>query len=175
MGGQVIQNNSVATSQTEYQNLLDGGLGRGPVRQFVEHHGRGHARQAQGVGERRGVPVPMRHRRAALLAASGPAAKARYLGRSFGLVDEDQALGILDQAEFRTSPGAGALLLAGVQFFKGDRCSLESPIGCWARTPPHDQSTAVSNDIGNPSRGDAENPSTPATVTPRPVPVRVLP
>ena len=33
----------------------------------------------------------------------------------------------------------------------------------------------VSNDIGNPSRGDAENPSTPATVTPRPVPVRVLP
>ena len=33
----------------------------------------------------------------------------------------------------------------------------------------------LSNDIGNPSRGDAENPSTPATVTPWPVPVRVLP
>ena len=31
----------------------------------------------------------------------------------------------------------------------------------------------LSNDIGNPSRGDAENPSTPATVTPRLVPVRV--
>ena len=34
---------------------------------------------------------------------------------------------------------------------------------------------AVSNDIGNPSRGDTENPSTPATVTPRLVPVRVSP
>ena len=33
----------------------------------------------------------------------------------------------------------------------------------------------LSNDIGNPSRGDIENPSTPATVTPRPVPVRVSP
>lgn len=33
----------------------------------------------------------------------------------------------------------------------------------------------LSNDIGNPSRGDTENPSTPATVTPRLVPVRVPP
>jgi hypothetical protein len=33
----------------------------------------------------------------------------------------------------------------------------------------------LSNDIRNPSRGDTENPSTPATVMPRPVPVRVLP
>jgi len=33
----------------------------------------------------------------------------------------------------------------------------------------------VSNDIRNPSRGDTENPSTPATVMPRPVPVRVSP
>jgi hypothetical protein len=33
----------------------------------------------------------------------------------------------------------------------------------------------LSNDIRNPSRSDTENPSTSATVTPRSVPVRVLP
>ncbi len=34
---------------------------------------------------------------------------------------------------------------------------------------------AVSSDIRNPSRGDTENPASSATVTPRRMPVRVLP
>jgi exodeoxyribonuclease V alpha subunit len=36
-------------------------------------------------------------------------------------------------------------------------------------------SQRVSSDIGNPSMGDTENPATSATVTPRQMPMRVLP
>ena len=50
----------------------------------------------------------------------------------------------------------------------GEKCGPVTP--CRWRS----ESAQISNDIGNPSRGDTENPSTPATVTPRRVPVRVL-
>jgi hypothetical protein len=63
----------------------------------------------------------MRYWRPTTLATSGPAAKARHLGRDSGLIDEDQVLGIKARRgmEPRAALGCdvGGLLLSGVCCF----------------------------------------------------------
>src|SRR3546814_3552401 len=72
----------------------------------VEHHRRGHAAGPQSADEGRGLPVAMRHRSPAALAAWRAAAAAGHLCRRPGLVDEHQAIRIQLRLEFK--PGAPA-------------------------------------------------------------------
>src|SRR3546814_6613066 len=87
----------------------------------LEHHRRGQAAGPQSADEGRGLPVAMRHRSPAALAAWRAAATAGHLCRRPGLVDEHQAIRIQLRLEFK--PGAPApqdvrtLLLAGVRGF----------------------------------------------------------
>jgi len=121
VGRQVVHNHDVARGQGRRQDLFDIGHEGGAVHGAVEHHGRGHAIQAQRTHEGRGLPVPVGHRRPAPLAAPRAPVAPRHLGRGAGLVDEDQALGV--QLGLRLEPGPAAsqhvraLLLAGVRGF----------------------------------------------------------
>jgi hypothetical protein len=120
-GGQVVEDDDVAGAERRCQDLFDIGQKGGPVHGAVEHHGRGHAIQAQRTHEGRGLPVAVGHRCPASLAAPRATVAPRPLGRGAGLVDEDQALGV--QIGLRLEPGPApaqnvrALLLAGVRGF----------------------------------------------------------
>ena len=65
--GQVVPRNDVAGPLGLHQHLLEIGAERRSDHRPVEHHGRGHARQAQGAGKDRGFPISVWNRRAAAL------------------------------------------------------------------------------------------------------------
>ena len=125
VGGQVVHHYDVARLERGHQQLLDVGREGGAVHGAVEHHGRGHSAQPQCADEGCGLPVPMRHRRAAAMPAQRPARASRQLGGSPCLIGEDELL--RPEGGLCLDPGAPssqhviALLLAGVRrFFEGD-------------------------------------------------------
>ena len=74
--------------------------------------------------------MPMGHRRPAAMAAQSPAAASRHLGRSAGLIDEDEPVRIESRLGFEPGPPAlqhiRSLLLDGVRrFFEGDPPAVE--------------------------------------------------
>src|SRR3546814_16008394 len=98
---------------------LDLGEESGAVHGAVECHRSGYAGQPQGADERGGLPVAVRDRCAAALAARGAPTEPGHLCGSAGLVDKDQALGI--EVRLVGDPGralgryVSALLLARVR------------------------------------------------------------
>lgn len=121
VGRQVVHHDVAAGGERGHQHLLDIGEEGRAVHRTIEHHRRGHARQPERADEGLGLPVPVRHRRAAAFAARRPASQARHLGRGAGLVDEDQAfgikLGLLGEPGFAPGGDVGPRLLAGVRGF----------------------------------------------------------
>ena len=89
------------------------------VHRAVDDHGRGQAVEAQARDERRRLPVAMRNRGAAALAAWAAAAQAGHLGGRPGLVDEDELRRV--ELGLELEPGLAArahvlpLLLTGVR------------------------------------------------------------
>ena len=87
----------------------------------VEQHGRGPALEAERADAGGRLPMPVRHRRLAALAARCPAITPCHLGRGPGLIDEHQPFGF--QIRLGLEPGlpptqnVRALLLAGVRGF----------------------------------------------------------
>ncbi len=87
----------------------------------VEHHGRGHGFKAERANDGGGLPVPMGHRCPATLTAQGSAMAPGHLGRSAGLVNKHQLLGL--QIGLGVEPGLPAaqdvssLLLGRVRGF----------------------------------------------------------
>ena len=62
VGRQVVHDDSVATAQGQYENLLDVRVEGSLIHRPVEYHRRGHAINAQSASERRGLPIPVRLR-----------------------------------------------------------------------------------------------------------------
>src|SRR3546814_11130372 len=108
----------------------------------VEHHRRGHAAGPQSADEGRGLPVTIRHRSPAALAAWRAAAAACHLGRRPGLVDDQQTIRHQRRLEFTPGPPAPQdllkLALAGVRDFLYMSClvDLATPPPASSPTPP---------------------------------------
>ena len=119
VGRQVIEHDNVARDEGWHEQALDpSGEGRA-VHGAVDQHRRGQPVEPQSGDEGCRLPVAVRDRRPAALAAWAAAAQARHLGRSPGLVDEDEPRGI--EVGLVLKPGLALglhvdpVLLAGVR------------------------------------------------------------
>ena len=90
MGRQVVQDDDVARREGGGEELLGIGGEGVAVHRAVEDHGRGEAAEAQARDQGGRLPVAMRDRGAAALAAWAAPAQAGHLGGRAGLVDEDE-------------------------------------------------------------------------------------
>jgi len=119
--GQIVHDDDVARREGRHQHPLDIGQEGGAVHGAVEQHGRGHALEPERADEGGRLPVAVRHRRPAALAARRAAITAGHLGRGAGLVDEDQPLRLqiglgLEPAQ-TPAQNVSPLLFAGVRGF----------------------------------------------------------
>ena len=90
MGGEVVDNDGVASADRGRQHLLDAGL-EGDVDRSIEHHGRGHAVHPMKVVIFQSPCGSAARQRSACRAR--PRSRA-ILVETLGFVDEDQALRI---------------------------------------------------------------------------------
>ena len=121
VGRQIIHDDDIAGCQLGHQHVDHIGAEGIPVHRPVEQHGGTQACQAQAGGECRGLPMAVRDGGPAAHPPLGSAPQAGHLGRSAGLVDEDQLLGI--EIGLGVEPGLAAgddirpLLFGGVRGF----------------------------------------------------------
>lgn len=94
VGRQIVHHDNVARLERWNEHLLDIGQERIAAHRAIERHRRCHACHAQRTREGRRLPMPVRDRRHAPLAARCASVHPRHLGRGTGLVDEDQPFGI---------------------------------------------------------------------------------
>jgi hypothetical protein len=77
---QIVHDDDVAGPQRRRQHLLDIGEESGAVHWPIQHHRRRQTRQPERTGEGRRLPMAMRHRCPASLAAFRPATQTRHFG-----------------------------------------------------------------------------------------------
>ena len=113
-----VHDDDVALAQFGNKDALDIGLEGVAIDRAVEHKGRDHAARGQAGDESRRFPVAVRDADTQAFAAAAAAVSASHVGRSPGLIDEDQAVGIEIKLAFE--PGlaplqdVGAVLLGRV-------------------------------------------------------------
>ena len=118
VAGQVVHDDDIAHAQFGSKDALDIGLEGEPIDRAVEHERRNHAARRQAGDESRRFPVAVGNANPQPLAAAAAAVGPSHVGRSPGLIDEDQAFGI--EIELAFEPGfaplqdVGAVLLRGV-------------------------------------------------------------
>jgi hypothetical protein len=119
VGRQVVHGDDVAGPERRREQPLGIGGEGVAVHRPVENHGRGEAPEAKARDPRGGLPVAVRDRGAAALAARAAPAQARHLGGGAGLVDEDELRRVelgLEREPGRAARGyIRAGLLAGVR------------------------------------------------------------
>ena len=91
VAGEVVEHQHVAWPQLGRQHLLDVGGEDDPVHRSVEDQRRDEAFGGQAGDEGCGLPVPVGRLARHPFPAPGPAVAPHHVGRSSGLVEEDQA------------------------------------------------------------------------------------
>lgn len=121
VGWQIVHHDDISGAQRRDQASLQIDAEDLTVDRFVDHKGRCDGVAAQGGDEGCDLPVAMRHLADQALATRTAAAQARHIGRSAGLINEDQTARIkLPLLRLPAGAGArhvGAILLRGVNAF----------------------------------------------------------
>ncbi|CIW59712.1 Uncharacterised protein [Streptococcus pneumoniae] len=115
MGRQIVEDDDVSGPQGRDEDLFDIGQEPRAGHGAIEHHGRGHARQAQAADEGGGLPVAVRHAGPQTLTAWGAAVPAGHLGGGPRLVDEHQPGRV--EIELALEPGPPTLQDVGTALF----------------------------------------------------------
>ena len=119
VAGQV--DDDVALAQFGNTEALDVGLEGAAIDRTIEHERSDHAARGQASDESRRFPVAVGNADAQAFAAAAAGVGPSHLGRSPGLVDEDQTLGIEFELAFepRLTPlqDVGAILLGRAKRF----------------------------------------------------------
>jgi len=121
VAGQIVGNDDVSRAERGAQELTHPGQEHLAVHGAIDDQRGCHAAVAQASNEGGGLPMSMRHRRHAALAAPSTAIAARHVRAGCRLIQEHQPL--RRQAGLRGAPllarllHVGPILLAGVQRF----------------------------------------------------------
>jgi hypothetical protein len=119
MGRQIVKGDDVARREAGCEEGLGIGGEGVAVHRPVDDHGRGEAAEAQARDQGGGLPVTVRDRGAAPLAARTAPAQAGHLGGRAGLIEEDELCRVELRLEFEPGLAARgyirARLLAGMR------------------------------------------------------------
>lgn len=94
MARQIVHDDNVTGPQFGHEDLGDIGFEPVAVDRAVQHHGGDHSGHAQPCDQRGGLPVAMREAHPQAFTLGATAMAAGHVGRSPGLVDEHESLGI---------------------------------------------------------------------------------
>ncbi len=119
MAGEVVHDDDVTGTQFGHEHFCDVGLEGIFVDRPIEDERRDHAARGQPGEECRRFPMTMRYADAQTLPFWGPAVAPRHIGRSPGLVDEDEPVrvevGLTVEPGFPPRQDVGTILLRGMR------------------------------------------------------------